>query len=50
MKEIQTYEESKGKSITHILINYSRVKYGEIAGKTEDINTHVHGASLKYTG
>lgn len=46
MKEIQTCEEPKGKTIIHILISYFRVKYGEIAGKIEDINTHVHGTSL----
>lgn len=46
MDEIQTGEEPKGKTVIHILISYFTVKYGETAGKFEDINTHVHGTSV----
>lgn len=46
MKEIQTCEEPKGKTIIHILISYFRAKYGETSGKFENINTYVHGTSV----
>lgn len=42
MDEIQTGEEPKGKTIIQILISYFTEKYGETAGKFEDINTYVH--------